>query len=388
MATEPSAKPRRDKGQGGLHYDQTRKVWVGTVDLGRDASGRRERRSVSGRTKTEAKNKLATLRGEAADGVLGPARMTVAQLLESWLAKGLPPTMRSTITIAKAAFMVRTLIVPRLGGRTLRALSCDDVDEALGGMISYGYSGSTVKQAHSTLTRALRWGERRGYVGRNVSALCDTPEGPVKRSRSLTHQQAKALLAACEDEPLGGMLVVGLMLGLRPGELTGLPWDAIDFDAGTLAVRQSLHHDPSGRLSIGAPKTEASHRVLAMPAPVASTLRTRRQIQLQDRVRVGSTWHDTGLVFTTTIGTPLDPANVRRETRKLTGKAGIGTDWCPRELRHTAASIMAAAGVPLQHVADTMGHATLRVTAEVYRHRIVAVADAAVTPMEFLADSA
>ncbi len=176
-------KGRRGKGEGGLHFDEHRKVWVGTIDLGRDGTGKRRRHSITARTKTEARQKLAELRREAENGPIAPARFTVGQLLDQWLDKGLPATVKSPNTVDTLTNTIEKHLKPRLGSKPLRQLTCDDVDAALADMIASDYAGGTVRRAHSTLTRAIRWGERRGKVNRNVSALCDTPAGPVKESR-------------------------------------------------------------------------------------------------------------------------------------------------------------------------------------------------------------
>ncbi len=191
------------------------------------------------------------------------------------------------------------------------------------------------------------------------------------------------LLTAVEGERLEAAIVCGLMLGLRPGELFGLPWSAIDFEETTLSVHQSLVRLHGNKLVIGAPKTDKSRRVLNMPQPVTTALKDHRQRQLAERLRGGAAWEDNGLVFPNELGGLMDPSNFRREFSKYTNKAGLG-HWHPHEMRHSAASILAASGVPIQDVADVLGHATLRMTSEVYRHRITATADAAVAPMERL----
>jgi integrase len=78
-----------------------------------------------------------------------------------------------------------------------------------------------------------------------------------------------------------------------------------------------------------------------------------------------------GLVFTTTLGGPLDAANVRRSFRRICAKAEFGENWSPRELRHTFVSVMSASGVPIERIADIVGHAgESRVTETVYRQQI------------------
>jgi integrase len=102
---------------------------------------------------------------------------------------------------------------------------------------------------------------------------------------------------------------------------------------------------------------------------------------------MGEQWQDLGLVFPTSRGTLLDPANLRRALRTVTELAGLGR-WHPHELRHSAASLLSAAGVPLEEVADVLGHTSTRVTSATYRHRTTPTVDAAAGPMEALFRSA
>jgi integrase len=81
-------------------------------------------------------------------------------------------------------------------------------------------------------------------------------------------------------------------------------------------------------------------------------------------------WQDRGLVFCTQTGTPLDAHNVRRAFRGVTKAVGLGKTWCPRELRHTFVSIMSDNDVPVEKIADLVGHKGTLVTERVYRHQL------------------
>jgi site-specific recombinase XerD len=81
-----------------------------------------------------------------------------------------------------------------------------------------------------------------------------------------------------------------------------------------------------------------------------------------------------GLVFTTAMGTPIDPSNLRRTISDLATLADVG-HLAPNELRHSAASLLVEAGVPLQQVADMLGHKDIRMLAQTYRHKIQGVVD-------------
>ena len=103
------------------------------------------------------------------------------------------------------------------------------------------------------------------------------------------------------------------------------------------------------------------------PADALTALHKR---QADDRLVAGAAWRDYGLVFCTSVGTPLSAANVRRSFRAITKAAKIGENWTPRELRHSFVSIMSDNGVPLEAIADLVGHKNSTVTARVYRHQL------------------
>ncbi|MGH3810706.1 MAG: tyrosine-type recombinase/integrase [Pseudonocardiaceae bacterium] len=84
----------------------------------------------------------------------------------------------------------------------------------------------------------------------------------------------------------------------------------------------------------------------------------------------GKRWRDHGLVFASQAGTPLDASHVRRAFKAITKKTCLGENWTPRELRHSFVSLMSDNGVPIETIADLVGHASTAVTEEVYRHQL------------------
>ena len=120
----------------------------------------------------------------------------------------------------------------------------------------------------------------------------------------------------------------------------------------------------------GDTKTEKSRRTLALPQNAVTALREHRKRQVEARLAAGELWQDTGLVFTTSVGTPLDASHVRRDFRALCKKAGIEGVWAPRELGHTFVSVMSESGVAVEEIAHLAGHASSRTTETIYRHEL------------------
>lgn len=269
--------------------------------------------------------------------------VTVKKYLERWLKEDLAASGLRKATLDNYAWAVDK-IIDSLGHRKIRDLSVTDVETFLRGLSVE--SRSSRARIHSTLTKALRHAQRRGIVYQNVAMLADTPSGTVRVRRSLTREQAETLLEISEGHRLRPLILTGLYLGLRPGELAGLRWKDVDLVGGVLRIRVSR----SGPL-----KTKRSQRTLAMPAVVVD--------ELKGIERYGD------LVFPTSVGGMWDKNNLRREFAELTEKAGLGI-WTPYELRHSCASLLSAAHVPLIEIADLLGQGSTRMLEQHYRHNV------------------
>jgi integrase len=155
-------------------------------------------------------------------------------------------------------------------------------------------------------------------------------------------------------------------LGLRRAEVLGLRWQDVDLDAGTLQVAQTLQR-VDGRLQFLPPKTRHSHRTLPLPAPCVEVLKSHRASQGRERLAKGRDWHDHALVFTTGIGTAIEPDNLSRSWYKVRECLG---EPPPRfhDLRHTCVSLFLADGAPPYVVQQIVGHSAIDVTMTIYAH--------------------
>jgi integrase len=210
-------------------------------------------------------------------------------------------------------------------------------------------------------------------VARNIATLVEIPAAAAKpkSGKSLTVAEAKLLLAAAAGTDLEAMWVVMLYLGVRPGEAAGLAWGDIDFDAGTVHVWRSCKTGTSGNSIVGSTKTPGSIRTLDAPQPVLDSFARHRRRQQEQRLAAGSWWaNEENLVFTSPYGKPCESTAVRTEFREVIAASRVEGHWTPNLLRHSAASLMADAGMPIELVADQLGHRDLRMLQRHYRHRI------------------
>jgi integrase len=277
-----------------------------------------------------------------------------------WLAEGLPGRAAKTVEVYKDALRPVVTVIGRI---LLRDLTVQDVRTALATM-AVTHSTPTLQKAHNCLTRALRHAEGRDLVRRNVSALIDTPHGREGRpSQALTVEQAAALLEAAEDSRLHAYIVLCLLTGVRSEEARALTWDHVDLEAGTISVWRSAR-------AHGDTKTNRSRRTLRIPQIAVEALQEQLRRQAEERSKAGELWQEHGLVFTTTVGTPYESHNLRRDFRKVTAAAGPGARWVPKELRTSFVSMMSYQGVPVEEIARLAGYASSRTTEVVYRREL------------------
>jgi integrase len=358
--------------------------WRGVVSLGKGPDGKRVRRKVSGRTKQEVKAKLDDLHAELDVGVRSSADYTVQHCADDWLAHGLDGRAAKTKSDAKDSLkpLLAFMIEGRpLGDKPLRDLTADHVYAALVDMAKTR-STRTLQIARNCLTRAIHRAEVRNRVGRNAAALSELPEGQEGRpSKAMTLEQAKAFMAAAETSSLHAYIVLSVMTGIRPEEARALRWDHVvawaDDEQGWKPVTEvGFDHE---RFAIyvwrsvrkrGDTKTERSRRTLGLPDPAVEALKEEHYLQEADRYMAEERWQETGLVFANSVGTDLDPYNVRREFRRLVKAARLEGSWSPRELRHTFVSLMSESGVPIEEIARLAGHTTTRTTEVVYRKEL------------------
>jgi hypothetical protein len=129
------------------------------------------------------------------------------------------------------------------------------------------------------------------------------------------------------------------------------------------------------------PKPRSPVAPLEIPDDVARALKEHHAEQAKQKLKAGKARQDNDMVFCTSVGTPLDAANVRRSFRRITKAAGLGECRTPRELRHSFVSIMSDNGVTIEQIADLVGHRTTIVTQKVYRHQLKPVISTGATAM-------
>jgi integrase len=332
------------------------------------ADGTYARRRVYGRTRQEASRRLTEIVSRSQAGLPADAtEWTVERFLTYWLDQVVKPT-RKPKTYEGYELVARVHLIPALGRKRLHRLTAADVRLFVKRLESAKPPPSTrlVQQVHAVLRNALQAAVREELIGRNVASLVQVASPSYDVNRGLTVAQARKLLAVSRNDRLHALYVLAVYLGLRRGELLGLQWRDVDLDAGLIEVRSSLQR-VGGELRAVTPKTRSSRRTVPLIGLCGEALDEHRAAQNAERAAAGLAWLDTGYVFTTGAGTPIEPANLRRSWYPLRDAAGLGPVRL-HDLRHTCVSLLLDLGAPPHAVREIVGHADLSVTMMIYAH--------------------
>jgi integrase len=321
---------------------------------------------VYGRTREETHQRLVEEQSKAARGIPVPAQSwKLGPYLDYWLEHVIKPTRRPA-TYALYEMIVRVHLAPALGNYELKRLSVPVVQAFLNNKLRAGLSVRNVQIMRQVLSTALSRAVREELITRNVARLVELPTWEPSMVVPWSTAEALAFLQAAIDDPLYPAFVLLLLYGMRRGEVLGLRWQDIDLEAQVIHVRQQIHR-AQGQLHIGPVKTKAGSRDLPLIGLARHALTARKKQQAADRMKLGSAWTDTGLVFTTRTGRPIEPRNLVRSFVRIRDGNGIRKIRL-HAIRHTMASLLKDLKVPARDAQIILGHAHISTTQQIYTH--------------------
>ncbi|CAN5684347.1 tyrosine-type recombinase/integrase [soil metagenome] len=367
---------------GGQLIQRGDRTFLLRVYKGRDGKGKRKfiHKTIHG-TRRDAERELRKLMTSKDTGqLLDPSNETVAKYLERWLSavKGrvrtrtyhdyrsiaeryLAPENRNT---DGAKLKERRQKIDGIGHIKLSRLMPMDVQQLYTDMqTEYGLSARTIRYAHAVLRSALKQAVKWRILSINPADMVTLPKQSKRELQVLSLAQAKVFLAVAEQDRFHALWVVLLTTGMRPGEALALRWaDLVD---GRLSIHRSLVNRAGiGRL-FETPKTNKSRRSVPLGESALSALQSQRRKQAAERLKAGAEYENNGLIFADMWGRPLDSSRLSRKFKTLAGEAGV-FHLRMYDLRHSQATLMLAAGVPLKVISERLGHANISMTADTY----------------------
>jgi len=352
--------------------------WEARLSYADAELGKTRRASLYGRTSAEVREKMKAARVRLEAGApVNDAKRSAADWLAHWRSTTLEASDRKESTKALYSNLSRQhLELEPFGAITLDKLKPSDVEALVLAMrrrkkpgpdgAARALADSTIRTTYTVLRAALDGAVRDGLLARNPAAAIKRPGVERTEAKHVESVDVTALLEAAKDSRYHAVLALIAATGLRRGEALALKWEHVDLEAGVLLVRGTLGR-VNGRLLVTEPKTARSRRSVPLSSGVVALLRKHRKVQLEERMHAGNVWKDTGHVFTTESGNPVDPRNLLRviaAAAKAANLDGVGV----HTLRHSAAVAWLEAGVHIKAVSDLLGHSSISITGDVYGH--------------------
>lgn len=327
------------------------------------------RKTYYGRSQHEVRDKLANAKAAVAEGVhVGGRSQPLAKFLARWL-ESIQPSVRPS-TFESYELNVRRM-TPLLGRLQVQQLSPEHVLAAYGRMLASGLSARSVQQAHAVLHRALHNAVGWRLIIRNPCDFVSPPRPRRNEMKTLSADDLQRLFDTTREDRLHALWVLLGTAGLRIGEALGLKWEDVDFDAGRIVIKRSLQGMPGGGKVFVEPKTARSRRTVHLANIATEALVAHRKRQNLWRL-ASEDWNDQGLVFPSLKGAPMEAGIANKQLTRALERAGL-----PRrrlhDLRHTAASVLFAAGAHPKVVQELLGHSTITLTLDTYSHVIPAM---------------
>jgi integrase len=345
-------------------------VWYAVMSVTENGKRRAVWKSLRDcKGKREAQQECARIVTEMQSGYVAPDKTTVAQFLERWLAH--IQTQVASRTYAGYSDKIRNLI-PALGGIRLSKLRPEQISEAYSrALISGrrdgrgGLSAQTVRHMHGILKQALAQACLWQAITHNPANVVRPPKLDRGEMQTVNTDQTAAMIEAARGTPIFIPILLGVLCGMRRGEICALRWRSIDLDAGQLSVVASTEQGRGG-MREKEPKNGRG-RLIALPPIVVTELRRHRMQQAEWLLRLGIRLTDDHHVCLREDGESVWPSSLTRAFRTLMRRHRLPAIRF-HDLRHSHATHLLAANVHPKIAQERLGHSNVSITLNTYSH--------------------
>ncbi|WP_246946149.1 site-specific integrase [Bacillus pinisoli] len=341
------------------------KSWYYIFTLSNDNKGNRKQKKKRGfKTKKEAEKALAEAINAINKGTyIEPSVILYKDYLNQWFS-----TKQNGIGVQTAEVYknyIRGRIIPNLGDYTLSKLTTIHLQSYINSLTEEGLSSATVRKIYEIIRNSLEHAVDFELVPKNVAVKVKLPKGNKKEINVWNEEEVNKFLKVAKDDSCYIVFYLALMTGMRQGELLGLRWKDVDLNKGLIRIKQTLSHD--GKTFINGAKTKSSLRTINLSTSATKVLKAHKLRVSKVKLSHGPNYQDYDLVACTQSGTPFNPANVRRNLKRIIKAANL-PDIRFHDLRHTHATILLSNGINVKVISERLGHSNIKVTLDTYSH--------------------
>lgn len=351
-----------------ISYDDVRRIYYVSMDLGKDKDGKRLKRYQTYRTLYAARMGLRSFLTHREEEINTPRHdLTLADWLESWMDNIVRPT-RAETTVYGYQKIIDNHLVPALGHVPLLKLTPMDIQQYyIQVQQTANLSSNTLRRHHDLLSSALRSAVRQDKLLVSPIDKVEPPRAKQKEASYYRPEELKRLYTLVEGHPLELCVKLAGSLGMRREEICGLKWECVDLQRQLLSIREA-------RTAYGATvvqketKNRSSVRTLFLPDDLARLLHME-QARQADWLRQGKLKEPSQFVVLNYQGRPYSPNALSVAFTRF-----VRTNDLPRVtlhgLRHSFATVASFQGVPLFDIGKALGHATPATTGKIYTHLV------------------
>lgn len=368
-------------GEGSIYKKTDTKTgkqhWVVELQLGLNSKGKPRTTRRRARDYKHALKIRRELQNQIADGGLETRNDEKLMIFaKNWVRNHKALTLKPS-TASDYEFRLTNYVFPYLGNKKIKEIDYETVNRWLNQLVADNYSANTINGARTIFSQLCKHAVRQGILKTNPVTLTDKLRKD-KKSKSQVRdawdlQEAQAALHLSMDSEYDLFINLGIRLGLRHGEILGLTWDAIDLENNQIEIKATLKDerriDETGkgivRLRMQTPKTQASCRVLKITPNLRDAITRHQMLQTVRKLNAQEKWQETGMVFTTSIGTAKSQSNNLKGYKKFLAENNLRYIRV-HDMRHSYAELGLEAGAPLEAVSQSLGHADIGITKKLY----------------------
>jgi integrase len=372
-----AASRKRGRGEGSIQK-RADGTWRATISLGTGPDGKRRRKDLYGKTRTEVQKKLREAQSAHDAGKLPTtAKTTVADYLAFWLDNIVKVKSSTRLSYR---YLIRDFVTPIVGKTKLTQLTPLQIDRVISSCGKGSSATSTQRNVFAVLRKSLNDAVRRDLIAGNPCMKCDAPKIPKSQHKIWTAEQTRRFLEQSKKHRMFALFALAAYTAMRQGESLAMFWSDIDWERNKITIMRTLTDTDAGAVVGDDAKTVTGQRTIHLPTCVMEALDQHRAKMAMD----GHPTSGRALVFVSHEGKIIR----RRDLTQVTFKAQCLRVGVPmitwHQIRHSGATMLLESGVPIGNVAKQLGHSSSVVTAMVYSHVTEAGMDRVANVMDSL----